>query len=59
MLRMSLVSSPLATVSTAVLASTADIGPFTNINVESTGLLVAILGGAIVASLLAIVIVRF
>lgn len=48
-----------ADITTRLLATTADIGPFTNVDVETAGLIAAILAGALVASIIIIVIVRF
>lgn len=57
--RMVVASPPAASLAATLLATTADIGPFTNVNVESTGLVLAILGGVLVAVLVTTVIVRF
>lgn len=41
------------------VATKGDIGPFTNVDVEFTALLAAIIGGSLVAGLIVFVIVRF
>lgn len=48
-----------AALSARIIATTADIGPFTNVNVESAGLIAAIAAGGLVAAIIATVIVRF
>lgn len=42
-----------------LLATKADIGPFTNVDVEAAGLVAAIAGGSLIAALIAVFIVRF
>lgn len=52
-------AGPATVAAAALLARTADIGPFTNVDVESALLFAAIGGGVLIASLVAFVIVRF
>lgn len=42
-----------------LLATRGDIGPFTNVDLETTGLVASISGGALIASLVILIIVRF
>lgn len=49
----------LASRTVLYLATKADIGPFTNVDVESTGLFAAIGGGSLLAALVMLVIIRF